>query len=62
MSDPGASRTIATVSLLVIAIALMLAQYWYSFGLWPRSWAAFISISACQILLQHLLTVVKADY
>jgi hypothetical protein len=55
------SRAIATIALLVIAIALMMANYWYSFGLWPRSWTAFISISLCQIIVQLLLTAVKED-
>ena len=52
---------IASVSLLVIAIALLFCQYWFSFGLWPVSWGAFIGISSCQILVQILLDIVRKD-
>jgi hypothetical protein len=50
------TKAIAKIALAVISLGLMLGNYWYTFGLWPRSWGAF-AFFATSLLIVSLLNV-----
>jgi hypothetical protein len=45
-------RLIANLAITAALFACQLANYWYTFGLWPRSWLAFFGFGALVIVLQ----------
>lgn len=48
------SKTIAGVALIAIQCGLTLGNYYFTFGLWPRSWgsfALFIILNAVNLTL-----------
>lgn len=36
------ARFIAKSMLLLAGLGLLLANYWFTFGLWPQSWTSFV--------------------
>jgi hypothetical protein len=46
-------RAIASLALTALLTLAALGNYWFTFGLWPRSWVAFVGF----FLLSALLTV-----
>ncbi len=53
------TKAIATVALLVIQIGLVFGNYWYTFGLWPRSWVSFVGFAICIITVSRLNELVQ---
>jgi hypothetical protein len=52
------NQAIALVALLVIGIGLMLGNYWFTFGLWPRSWTAFVLFACATMIVSGLMQAV----
>jgi hypothetical protein len=48
------TQFVANVGLLLAALALTLANYWYTFGLWPRSWKSFVLCGVAGIILMAI--------
>lgn len=42
---------VAHLGLLAMSVALQLANYWFTFGLWPQSWTSFTLCSTAYALL-----------
>lgn len=55
------TKVIANVAMLVAALALMLGNYWFTFGLWPKSWLAFFGFGMAAIVLALLQEMVKHE-
>ncbi len=55
------TRTIAVVALAALAIGTMLGNYWFTFGLWPRSWGSFLFFAATQLVLSGLMDIVRRE-
>jgi hypothetical protein len=55
------TKTIALMSLVAIQIALSLGNYWFTFGLWPRSWASFVFFGIAYVVVVGLISVVQKD-
>ncbi len=51
-------QLLTTLLLIVLQFIVSLANYWYTFGLWPRSWGFFIFFALCQLILISLMTAV----
>jgi hypothetical protein len=45
------TRFVAHVALIVAALFAQLGNYWFTFGLWPQSWAAFVGFGLLWILI-----------
>lgn len=45
------TKFIADTALLAASMALMLAQYWFTFGLWPKSWWSFALCSIGMLIV-----------
>lgn len=45
------SKFLANVFLFIAAYATMLGNFWYTYGIWPKSWLAFVLFSGTGILL-----------
>jgi 4-hydroxybenzoate polyprenyltransferase len=56
------TKFLAQVLLIVITLAVTLGNYWYTFGLWPKSWWSFVGFGFAMILLLLIReTVDKED-
>lgn len=51
---PRMTKFVANLGIAAGQIALMFCNYWFAFGLWPRSWFAFF---ACAIGVVALLAL-----
>lgn len=56
-----ASDLIALVALLTLSILTGLGNWWYTFGIWPRSWTAFIVCALVQTVLSGLMSFVMKN-
>jgi len=52
-------RTVALVALMVISVGLSLGNYWWTFGLWPRSWGSFLGFALAFLIVHTLLDLVR---
>ena len=48
------NKFLAALFLLVAGIALQLANFWYTFGIWPKSWWSFVLCALGSVLLMAL--------
>lgn len=55
------TKSIALLALGVIQIGVMLANYWYTFGLWPQSWLSFLLCAGSSLLIAALVRAIAAD-
>lgn len=56
------TKAIATIALVVISIGLGLGNYWWTFGLWPKSWLSFLLFGFASVLVSTALSaVMKSD-
>ncbi len=56
------TKLLALMSLAAISFGMTLGNYWITFGLWPKSWWAFIGFAIGQGIISQLSAhVVKAD-
>lgn len=52
---------LANVAIIIASLALMLGNYWYTFGLWPRSWWAFFGFGMSMIVLMLIREAVQKE-
>jgi uncharacterized membrane protein len=55
------TKGIAKLALAAISIGLMLGNYWFTFGLWPRSWSAFMFFAVAIIGVSLLNIAIDQD-
>jgi hypothetical protein len=55
------TKVIALMGLVAIQVALSLANYWFTFGLWPRSWASFVFYGLASVVVVGLIRIVQED-
>lgn len=53
---------IAITSLMILLFMAALGNYWFTFGLWPRSWISFFGFMIISMILHAALTkAMKGD-
>jgi hypothetical protein len=55
------AKTVAVIVLMVAAGCVALGNYWYTFGLWPRSWVAFFGFLVLQIIVRETFDAIRKD-
>ena len=55
------TRAIARAALAAVALGLALGNYWFTFGLWPRSWAAFAFFALAGMAVHAGLDLIRQD-
>lgn len=55
------TKMIAVLSLCALAVLCSLGNYWYTFGLWPKSWFAFVGFFAMSSAITAAITAVAKD-
>ena len=55
------TKMIAILALVVIAIGLQFGNYWFTFGLWPKSWTSFVLFGLASMILSSALQAVMKD-
>jgi hypothetical protein len=55
-------KLIAILSLISLQFVVGLGNYWFTFGLWPKSWISFFGFMACSLTLSALVShVLKGE-
>jgi membrane protein implicated in regulation of membrane protease activity len=49
------NELLAALFLMVSATAIMLGNFWFTYGIWPRSWWSFVVFSMLSLILQRVL-------
>lgn len=52
------AKFVALILLTGASIAVTFGNYWFTFGIWPRSWFAFFGFAFLQMLLTGLVHAV----
>jgi hypothetical protein len=55
------TRFIAMLALIALLVLNMLGNFWFTYGIWPRSWSAFIFFALCSVTLGAMLTSVTHE-
>lgn len=55
------SKLIAILALLATSSLIMLGNFWFTFGIWPRSWIAFFAFWVLSVTNYALLTVITRE-
>lgn len=48
-------QVVAILSLVIISFGLSLGNYWFMFGLWPKSWLYFFAFMVANMVTTTLL-------
>jgi uncharacterized SAM-binding protein YcdF (DUF218 family) len=52
------AKSIAIVTLLILSFITSLGNYWFVFGIWPRSWTLFVVFCVFHLIISGLIQVV----
>ncbi len=52
------AKTIAIIALMFLSWLLSLGNYWFVFGIWPKSWPLFVVFCTLQGLMLGLIQAV----
>jgi hypothetical protein len=55
------TKIIAVIALVIISVGLQLGNYWWTFGLWPRSWVSFSLFALASVAVSTAFTVILKD-
>lgn len=55
------AKAIAQVLLLAALLVVGVANYWYTFGLWPKSWLSMVVCFALTVLIVGLQAAVNHE-
>lgn len=45
------AKLTAILSLMIMSFALSMGNYWFTFGLWPKSWVYFIGFAVANMCI-----------
>jgi hypothetical protein len=52
------AKFVAMMLLTLLSICVTFGNYWYTFGIWPRSWVAFLGFGLIQLMVTGLVHAV----
>ena len=55
------SKFLARVFLSVAGLAVVLGNYWFTYGLWPKSWTSFTLFGVASIVLIALNVAIDKE-
>lgn len=55
------SRAIAGFLIIICQILVMFVNYWFTFGLWPKSWTSFVLCSISSIALLIMSQALQSE-
>ena len=55
------TKFIALLALIVCVFAIMLGNFWFTYGIWPKSWASFTLFFLLFTIVHSLIDAVKKD-
>jgi hypothetical protein len=55
------AKAIAMLCIVVLMFLNMLGNFWFTYGIWPQSWASFTIFFGITMLLHTLLEVIKKE-
>lgn len=55
------AKFIARLTLFVLSVLLALGNFWFTYGIWPRSWASFCIFGTLSFITMILYVAVSQD-
>ena len=55
------TKAIALLALVSIQILSMLGNIWFTYGLWPRSWASFVVFGIAHLLIVLAIRAINRE-
>lgn len=55
------SKFIALTSLMFLGLFSVLGNYWFTYGLWPKSWFSFIGFGVLSVTIAGLAQLVNKE-
>lgn len=55
------TKFIAILLIFILQLILTLTNYWFTFGLWPKSWTSFFLCGIASILLAGFYLLVSKE-
>jgi hypothetical protein len=55
------TKFLANLALLAAAFFVTLGNFWYTYGIWPKSWGAFVAFFILSITLLLLRQAVEKE-
>jgi hypothetical protein len=55
------TRIVAEFGIIVASLSLMLGNYWFTFGLWPKSWWYFAGFGLAQFTLMAMAVGIRSE-
>jgi hypothetical protein len=55
------TKTIAKIGVFSAQVGVMFLNYWFTFGLWPKSWASFFGCGFAGVVLIALNIAIDKD-
>jgi hypothetical protein len=55
------SKVVALIALIVAAVFLTLGNFWFTYGIWPKSWWSFFVFALASTVLSQMLTAVLKE-
>jgi len=54
-------RLIAATSITTLMILSTLGNFWFTYGIWPRSWGSFIGFGFINLVLVSMMAIVRKE-
>lgn len=55
------TKTVALISLLIISIFVGLGNFWFTYGIWPKSWSSLALFGCLSIIINLTLQAVLRE-
>jgi hypothetical protein len=55
------AKGIAMLCIIALMFLSGLGNFWFTYGIWPKSWVSFTTFSVVAMLLHMLLEVIKKE-
>jgi len=55
------TKFIAIITIMTLMLFNTLGNFWYTYGIWPRSWAAFAGFWFCGLVLYIAMQIVTTE-
>lgn len=55
------TKFLANLFLIAAGISVQLGNYWFTYGLWPRSWGSFLLFSTLAVVLMGMNQILREE-
>lgn len=55
-------KFVANIALIVAGISVTLGNFWFTYGIWPRSWKSFVTFGLLSAALLAINVSMRMDW